>query len=186
MRYAPTGLYPIGMPLRDRRSVRLRAHDYADGLYFITICTYRRQPFFGDVNEGEMTRSDLGDVAHMEWTRTAEVRPECLLDAFVVMPDHVHLLFALLPPEASGGSDEERAFGSPSANVAAIVRGYKGAVTRAAWEREGREMGPVWQRGFFDRVVRSEREADHVRRYIAENPARWHALDATRRDRHRL
>ncbi|OZC01701.1 transposase [Rubricoccus marinus] len=174
------------MPFRDRRSVRLRTHDYADGLYFITICTHRRQRLFGDVEEGEMLRSPLGDIAHAEWIRTEDVRPTCILDAFVVMPDHVHLLFALLPPEASGEQGSERRFRSPSANAASIVRGYKGAVTRAVWDREGREVGPVWQRGFFDRVVRTEREADHVRQYIAENPSRWHGLDATRRDGHRM
>ena len=66
-----------------------------------------------------------------------------------------------------------RPFVSASGTVAAAIRGYKGAVTRAAWEMAGREIGRVWQRGYHDRLVRSNREADAVRRYIADNPACW-------------
>ena len=76
--------------------------------------------------------------------------------------------------------------------VASIMRQYKSLVTKQVWATEGREIGPVWQRGFYDRVVRTNREAEAIRRYVAEtaegdgeaNPARW-AVRGARRDGHR-
>ena len=184
------------MPSRHRRSVRLRAHDYRGGLYFVTACTAGRRPLFGGVVSFEMALSAVGQIAHDEWVRTGEVRPDVVLDAFVVMPDHVHLLFGIAAPRATtvpptGGrgvlqyapTGEARTFGSPSRTVGAVIRGYKGAVTRAVRAR-GRGTDAVWQRGSYDRVVRTDREAEAVRRYVRENPARWH-LRGDRRDGHR-
>ena len=154
----------------------------------MTICTRGRQRLFGDVMDGEVVLSEAGRIARDEWLRTAEVRPNVVLDAFVVMPDHVHLLFGIVPaadgPHPADGpprrgvlqyapTDVPRTFASPSGTVGAIVRGYKGAVTRHIWAALGREIGHVWQRGFHDRVVRTDREAAALRRYIHKNPARW-------------
>ncbi|MEM1117855.1 MAG: hypothetical protein AAGJ11_15190 [Bacteroidota bacterium] len=93
------------MPDHRRRSVRLRRHDYAGGLYFITICTRRRQPLFGEVLAGQMVLSALGAIARDEWRRTEAVRPTVRLDAFVVMPDHVHLLFGIAGDDRLGDGE---------------------------------------------------------------------------------
>ena len=184
---------------RHRRSVRLRAHDYRAGLYFVTVCTHGRQRLFGDVVDGEVVLSVAGRVARDAWLRTAEVRPSVVLDAFLVMPDHVHLLFGVVPddtPRADDGSSRRgvlqyaptsglpRSFESPSRSVGSIVRGYKGAVTNAIKRRWQTPDARVWQRSFHDRVVLTDREAAAIRRYIADNPARWDP-DADRTDRHR-
>ena len=152
----------------------------------MTVCTCRRQRLFGDVAAGEMRLSIAGRVAREEWLRTPEARETIALDAFVVMPDHVHLLFGIVPEGGAGSApgygrgvlqyaptNVARAFRSPSKTVGAAIRAFKGAVTRGVWAIEGREIGPVWQRGFYDRVVRNDREADAIRRYIDQNPARW-------------
>ena len=74
-----------------RRSIRLKGYDYTQaGAYFVTVVTHRREPFFGDVVNGEMVLNEYGRVVEAEWLRTAEVRPNVELDAFVVMPNHVH------------------------------------------------------------------------------------------------
>ena len=188
------------MPERHhRRSVRLGAHDYRGGLYFVTVCTAERQRLFGDVEEHEMRLSEAGRIAHDEWLRTGDVRPDVVLDAFVVMPDHVHLLFGIVgrdtggatghlgapghrrdtPPvcpypdgEGLGEGNGGRRFGwAVAGSVSSIMRQYKSVVTKRA-----RRLSPglcVWQGRFYDRVVRTDREADAIRRYVAENPARW-------------
>jgi REP element-mobilizing transposase RayT len=150
-----------------------------------------------------MDLSALGRVAAREWARTLEMRPALVPDAFVVMPNHVHLLFGIadapeVPPRSGvppgdappgrdtmhgvptpgpgSASGPGRRFGQHHAgSVSSVVGAYKAAVTRGA-RRDGlwRE-GPLWQGRFHDRVVRSAPEADRIRRYIAENPARWHA-----------
>ena len=173
------------MDLR-RRSVRLRTHGYRGGLYFVTVCTAGRRHLFGKVVNFEMRLSEAGRVAHDEWKRTGDVRPDVALDAFAVMPDHVHLLFGIaawgtagVPPTGGRGvlqyapTGEARKFSPPSRSVGAVVRGYKGAVTRGVRALTSGD-GPVWQRGFYDRVVRTDREAEAIRRYVGHNPARWH------------
>ena len=174
----------------DRRSVRLRSHAYAGGLYFVTVCTAGRRRLFGGVADGAMRLSSAGRIARDGWVRTGSVRRDTVrLDAFVVMPDHVHVLFGIVPVGVAGAfgvadapgrgvlqhatPTGARPFTSSSGDVAAAIRGYKSAVTRAVRAAHGRTAGAVWQRGYHDRVVRTRREADAVRRYIAQNPARW-------------
>ena len=183
------------MRLHRRRSVRLRFHEYRGGLYFVTACTVGRQPLFGDVTAGVMRLSRLGQIAHDEWLRTAEVRPAVVLDAFVVMPDHVHLLFGIIPDDDIGSSrlpvgatrrvapTDGGACGPTPGSVGAIVGQYKSVVTKRA-----RALDPsvrVWQRGFYDRVVRTDREAEAIRRYVADNPVHWHRRP-DRADGHRV
>ncbi len=209
-----------------RRSVRLPGHDYRGGLYAVTICAFGRQRLFGRVLEGEMVLSALGEIARDEWVRTGDVRASVTLDVFVVMPDHVHLLFGIAegvsdpnPPvgatrwvahdDLCAGDDLETVVisnleghqnASPpsrathrvaptrdggtlgAGSVGAIIGQYKSVVTRRIHALDATVR--VWQRGFHDRVVRTDLEADGWRRYIAENPARWKP-DAARRDGHR-
>ncbi|WP_412061684.1 transposase [Rubrivirga sp. IMCC45206] len=197
------------MPTRHHRTVRLPFHAYDGGLYFVTVCTWGRQPLFGAVVDGEMVRSAAGDIAHAEWLRTAEVRPSVVLDAFVLMPDHVHLLFGIVGDDSHRGDVDEppdtdlrtdtpavcpypadsprhtgvfhhadtpchggRRFGHAVAGtVAPIMRQYKSVVTKRI-----RRIDPtvrVWQPRYHARVVRTDREADALRRYVHDNPARW-------------
>lgn len=178
-----------GPPARfHRRSVRLVGHDYRGGLYFVTICVAGRRRLFGEVVDGVVRLSPAGAIARDVWLATPDVRSGIVLDAFVVMPNHVHLLFGIVPDGHGVGdiatvgvgatrwvapTETPRANGPTPGSVGAIVGQYKPCVTRATWAEHGRAVGPIWQRGFHDRVVRTDREADAVRRYIAENPARW-------------
>ena len=181
-----------------RRSVRLRGVDYGQpGLYFVTICTFGRQSVFGAVRAGEMHLSAFGEIARDEWLRTPTLRAGVALDAFVVMPDHVHLLVGIVGNDVGTGdarrgtarcaptpTEPTQRFGTMKPeSIPAIVRAYKSAVTRHI-----RQLDPtarVWQRGYHDRIVRHPREAEAIRRYIAENPARWDP-DADTVDRHRI
>jgi len=86
-----------------RRSPRIPTYDYrTPGMYFITICTHDRVCVFGEVIDGEVVLSPLGQVAHDEWPRTPRLRPYVHPEAFVVMPNHVHLLFGLWTEEGAG------------------------------------------------------------------------------------
>src|ERR1044071_8152222 len=79
-----------------RRSIRLHGYDYAQaGAYFVTICTQNRESFFGTILNGQIQLNALGRIVEEEWLRTAAVRTNVILDAFVVMPKHVHGIIAL-------------------------------------------------------------------------------------------
>lgn len=76
--------------IHNRRSIRLKGYDYSQaGAYFITICTNQRQPLFGEVLNGEMILSEIGQIAYNEWLKTPEIRPYVSLDVFVIMPNHM-------------------------------------------------------------------------------------------------
>jgi len=79
---------------RRRRSIRLKEYDYSrEGAYFVTICTHNRECIWGDIVEGQMHLNDLGREVEIQWLQTAEVRPNVILDAFVIMPNHFHGIF---------------------------------------------------------------------------------------------
>jgi len=79
-----------------RRSIRLQDYDYASaGAYFITLVTKERKCLFGDIVDGEIRLNDCGQTVQEEWQKSAQIRKEIELDAFVVMPNHVHAIFVI-------------------------------------------------------------------------------------------
>lgn len=116
------------MRKRQRRSLRLPGYSYAQpGAYFITVCAHKQRPLFGDIRNGQMYPNTFGHIVWEEWKRTAEIREEVVLDAFVVMPNHIHGLIVIRPP---GVPDE----------VALDVRGYRaGRLVGGVRMRNGRE-----------------------------------------------
>jgi putative transposase len=162
----------VGGGRRERRSVRLPAFDYrAAGAYFVTICTHHRRLLFEDKR--------LGLVASQQWVMSRELRPGVELDAFVVMPNHVHGI-VWLPPSHAGlvGAQSfaplrESAPRIQPRSLGSFVRGYKAAVTREINAVRGTPGAPVWQRNYYEHVIRNDADFDRVRRYIEENPLRW-------------
>jgi putative transposase len=167
-----------GAHTQQRRSIRLRGFDYSrPGAYFLTICAWQMKTIFGRVREGEMLLNSLGKLAHEEWLRTAEIRGGVQLDAFVVMPNHLHGVLILHPgcrgvrPYAP--TTAETQLRSTSRTLGAIVRGFKAASARRINDFRGTPGQPVWQRNYFEHIVRNSRDLDEIRAYILKNPAKW-------------
>ena len=163
-----------------RRSIRLRGYDYSQaGAYFVTICAYNKAYIFGDIGDGEMRLNALGALAYREWLRTADVRNEIELDAFTVMPNHLHGIILILQSENLERSPPLEGVGrrqSPtleSGSLGAIVGQFKSTVTRRARVQNLISNSPLWQRNFYEHVIRNEESLNDIRKYIAFNPARW-------------
>jgi putative transposase len=157
--------------MRQRRSIRLQKYDYAqDGAYYITLCTVGRAKLFGQIVDGQLALSALGRAAEQEWLRTPCVRPNVCLDAFVIMPDHIHAIAVIL--QCADGT-RAGGFRSPSHTLGALVRGFKAAVTRQANVIANTGGLSVWQRNYYEHIVRDEADLERIRRYIAANPSRW-------------
>jgi REP element-mobilizing transposase RayT len=162
-----------------RQSTRLRGYDYSrDGAYYVTLCTHRRQPLFGDVVAGEMHLTALGRIVHDEWFRSATIRREIALwdREFVVMPNHIHGIVWILDgrgdrPVAPTTNDDARGPGPGS--IGAFIAGFKSVATKRINELRDRPRTPVWQRGFHDHIVRDANELQRIRRYISNNPRNW-------------
>ena len=150
-------------------------------MYFITICTKDRVPWFGQVEASGMRLSGIGQAAQAAWNAIPEHFPDVRLDEFCVMPDHVHGLLEITDPfidsavrtqNFSSGRRNQTGnrFGPQSRNLASIVRGYKIGVTKIA---RGIDPAFGWQARYWDRVVRSLDECDRIRPYIRDNAAKW-------------
>src|SRR5437868_13402885 len=111
--------------IHHRRSIRLKGYDYSQaGAYFITLCTYNREHLFGEIVDGNIILSEYGQIAFNEWARTSQIRPNVLLDVFVIMPNHLHGIILIRKGECNSP------LRSPTNTIGAMVRGYKSAVTK--------------------------------------------------------
>ena len=174
-----------------RRSIRLPGYDYSwPGAYFVTICTYGSDCLFGAVAGGRVRLSECGCAARDEWLRSASVRVGIILDAFVIMPNHLHGIIVLTPESQSNVSDVgAHAVGAHSCaplqprqqprlqrrprSLSSFIACYKATATRRINQLRGTPGARVWQRNYYERVVRDDDELARARGYILQNPARW-------------
>ncbi|MCJ7523957.1 MAG: transposase [Candidatus Aminicenantes bacterium] len=168
---------------RSRRSIRLKGFDYSSpGKYYITICTLNRECLFGDICKGKMILSTAGKIVHHEWLRTSMVRPGIELDAFVIMPNHLHGIISIrlrrgVPLERPVDvGDENRATRQVAptlkpSTIGAILGQFKSNSTKEI--RESVYPGFYWQRNYYEHIIRNGSELSQIRKYILENPANW-------------
>jgi putative transposase len=161
-----------------RRSIRLKEYDYAQpGAYFITIVTQGRKFLFGEIANQEMRSNDYGRVADEGWHAIPEHFRNVELGAYVIMPNHVHGIVLINDRNDDAGTGtiyraRTEQFQKPVVgSIPTIVRTFKAAVTR----RLGREfnMTNIWQRNYYEHVIRDEKEWDRIHRYIESNPSKW-------------
>ena len=152
----------------------MSGYDYAEeGAYFVTVVTHQRECLFGGIADGEMRVDGYGEVVRDEWLRSVQIRREIELDAFVVMPNHLHGIVVIRDVGAHGRAPLPLAPHRSPRSLGSFVAGFKSAVTKRINTMRRTPGLPVWQRNYWERVIRDERELDRVRQYIAENPLRW-------------
>jgi len=162
---------------RQRRSIRLSHYDYGEsGAYFITFCVRNRACLLGDIVDGAMVLNELGKIVAAEWLRTPALRPNVALDEFVVMPNHIHAIITLASSRRGVLHTPSEKFESPAQTLGAIVRGFKSATTRLINVMRATPGTAVWQRNYYEHVVRDDSELQRIREYIVNNPVQW-ALD---------
>ena len=177
--------------IHNRRSIRLRGYDYSrSGAYFITICAYERTCLFGEIEKmsgdksGEchsplrgMVINEFGRIVQDEWLKSSKIRTEIELGAFVVMPNHFHGIvnIAAQPVVGAYGNTPNQKMGmrSPAKTIGAMVRGFKSAVTKRINETRKAPGVPVWQRNYYEHVIRNEVDYNRIAEYVATNPYRW-------------
>jgi putative transposase len=157
-------------------SRRLREYDYSSpGFYFVTICTKGMVRWFGKVKSGAMVLNEYGSIAEDEWKKTAIIRPDVGVDAFVVMPNHVHGIVVIKHPVTATHScaslQRNNVFGPQSMNLASIIRGFKSATTRRIHEIYHNDF--EWQPRYHDFIIRNQLQLNNIREYIRANPKHW-------------
>lgn len=172
-------------------SSRLKNWDYSNaGAYFITICTNNRDHYFGEIQNGKMQYTPVGVIADVLWHEIKNHTHNVELDAFVVMPNHIHGIIILGNDndDADGGRSVDTlhapvetlhatslrmsAISPKRGSVSAIIRSYKSAVTKHA-HRLGFEFS--WQPRYYDHIIRDEKSFERIQQYIVNNRINWNA-----------
>jgi REP element-mobilizing transposase RayT len=168
-----------------RRTIRLPGYDDAQpGTYFVTICTRHRRHLFGEIIDRRLHLNARGWWARRCWLEIPRHFRHVELDAFVIMPDHVHGIIRITDdaPTASGDRIADvrgvtAAFGHPPPRaLSAIVGSFKAAAARAIGAGWDRPRTIIWQRNYHEHIIRNEETLRRIRRYIETNPERWGAL----------
>ena len=190
--YVPTVKYDPS--IHHRRSIRLSSYDYRTaGAYFVTLCTYERACILDDAG--------FGVTVEASWAAIPDHFQGAAVDEFIVMPNHLNGIVLIndgvgatalprpetrpydrqpsaVPPEPPIGRGNpsplrERPRGPDPCSLGAIIGSFKAFTTRRIDEIRGTPGAPVWQRNYYERVIRNDRELDAVRQYIRDNPAKW-------------
>jgi REP element-mobilizing transposase RayT len=155
----------------------LKGRDYAaPGIYFVTICTDEKRCTLAQISEGSVELSSLGEIVRESWIAIPSYFAHVNLHEFAIMPNHVHGIIEIgcqagaqrAAPLQEAGLKPRMERGS----LGVIVRAFKAVVTRRA-RTELSWRGQVWQRNYFERVVRDGQEFSDTCRYIKENPMNW-------------
>ncbi len=172
---------PFDAHKHHRHSMRLSGYDYTQhGAYFVTVCTARRDCLFGQItDDGEMILTTLGCVVEDNWFKSANIRKEIVLDAFVVMPNHIHGIVMIIDDAHDVGAHgraplpKPPPLSRPPRSLSSFIAGFKSAVTAQINQIRETPYVPVWQRNFYDEIIRNEAILDGVRTYIENNPTTW-------------
>jgi len=174
-----------------RRSIRLKGYDYSTaGGYYVTAVAFHRECLFGEIVDGEMQLNDLGRIVEACWSEIPSHFPNVEVDAFVIMPNHIHGIIMLYENIRSDANASDRRgtipvgathasplqkhdlpCGPKPRSLGAIVGSLKSAVTR----RANRELhsANIWQRNYYEHIIRVQKDYEHIAGYILANPSNW-------------
>lgn len=180
-----------------RRSIRLKGYDYSQpGAYFVTIVTHNRVCLFGEVVNGDMQLNRYGEIVQHAWFDLPRHYPYVRLGAFCVMPNHIHAIIIMVDdnhdddgnddvgaglrpaptwasPADCGAIPGDDGAAPPRHPLPEIVRALKSFSARRINDIRQTPGAPVWQRNYYDRIIRNAMKYNRIRHYIETNPARW-------------
>ena len=171
---------------KHRRSVRLQDYDYSSsGAYFVTICTENKGAVFGRVENGAMVLNELGRIVEEKIIKSETIRAELEIGEFAIMPNHIHLIVWINPPNVDIGahgraplrneiefSNVGIAYRKPK-SLGAFVAGFKSATTKRINQIMKLPGVKLWQRNYYEHIIRTETDLNAIREYILNNPANW-------------
>jgi len=184
-----------------RRSIRLKGYDYTrPGAYFVTICTEKHAYLFGDICNETMQLNRYGDIVKACWDKLPQNFPFVKLDTFVVMPNHMHGIVIITDRDCNNDdagrgeafavskrvqnslgavnasplqSKMQQPHGTQSDSLGAIMQNFKSVSTRKINTMNKTPGISLWQRNYYDHIIRNEKSLNIIRRYILYNPVMW-------------
>jgi len=182
-----------------RKSIRLLSYDYSStGAYFVTICTQNRKCLFGEIMEADVNLNEIGKMVLWHWRRIPHHFPNVKLDKKIVMPNHIHGIIWISDDDVDVGAKHSKKptllnnqnclenasplqddlsrqipIGTKPQALSAIVQNFKSVTSRKFNRMRLHDHTTLWQRNYFDRIVRDEDELKRIREYIIYNPLKW-------------
>ena len=186
-------------PQKNRRSIRLRGYNYSQaGAYFVTMCTLNRECLFGDIVNGKMMWNDAGRKFQVVWNELTTRFPNLELDEFVIMPNHIHGIVVLQrcrgescirpmhPNDQLGEHDTTRSldehkvrpYGTLPDTLGRVIQAFKSITTHEyinGVKQHGWSpfAGKLWQRNYWEHIIRNEKSYQNISEYIINNPLKW-------------
>ena len=174
-----------------RRSTRLRGYDYGQtGGYFVTICVQDQKCLFGKIIDGQMQLNDIGKIVIECWNRIPQHFFSAELDVYVVMPNHLHGIILLNTKRSTSACPSfysqpnrhgevpspvspNRRTKIPSPTLGQVVAYFKYQSTKCINQLRDMPGTRVWQRNYYDHVLRDDIDLQRIRQYITDNPMQW-------------
>lgn len=154
-----------------RRSIRLPEYDYSKpNAYFITICSYNKKQIFGKVSNSKIMLSKIGKIAEKYLIEIPNHFNDVFIDEYVIMPDHIHLIISIVGVQNFEPQRNEYQKIIPK-SIGSIIRAYKASVTTRC-RTEGYKRN-IWQRNYFEHIIRNDEDHFRIREYIQNNHLRW-------------
>ena len=162
-----------------KTNIRLKDYSYFEnGYYFVTICSKNRENIFGEIHKkfvgtglapvrNKIKVSKLGQIINNQWNDIPNKYEDIELDKYIIMPNHLHGILIL----------NKRTGASPVPTISKIIGVFKSKASleylRFIKNRNLNFSGKIWQRSFYDHIIRNERSLDALREYISNNPVNW-------------
>lgn len=151
------------MVIKKRKQIRLKKYDYSNsGWYFVTICTHNREYLFGKIIVGATRGSPLNKIVEKIWKTLPDHHPVDL-DEFIVMPNHIHFVIHIVH---KGGS-------RPAPTLGTVIGLFKSECTKQIRKFINDSQFSVWQRSYYEHIIRTEYDLNRIRQYIKGNPLNW-------------
>lgn len=159
---------PYNPDIHHRRSIRLKEYDYSQaGAYYVTLCTYQRECLFGEIIDGEMRLNDWGRIIYDSWEWLGQQYAYVDLYEWVIMPNHFHGIIVI----------DDRRGGSRTAltqkPLGRLVGAFKTVSSKQINKLRDNPGCPVWQRNYYEHVIRNDDDLNRIREYIINNPMQW-------------
>ncbi len=172
---------------KSRRSVRLKEYDYSQpGGYFITICTHRKVDILGTLNGEISCCNELGEVVSNSWRMLPDKYPTVTIDEYIVMPNHLHGILILndsdvhhdsnvgagspCPSSIQATALMERGRRNDAPTLGTVIGYFKYQCAKQINLLRKTPGAPVWQRNYYEHVIRNEEDLADIRNYIKYNP----------------
>jgi REP element-mobilizing transposase RayT len=158
--------------IHHRHSIRLKGYDYSQaGAYFVTIVAWQREMLFGEIVDGEMKLNEFGEIISEKWQWLETQYEYVELGAWVIMPNHHHGILVI--HNGRGGSRPAPTPPIKRKPLGGLIGAFKTVSTKQINLLRDTEGQVVWQRNYYERIIRNEPEMDRITRYIESNPTQW-------------